>query len=353
MERRYTRIQFFQALCGDCIGISFQGKGKVNRHIVIDAGYPGTYRRTLRPFAKGIKEAGEKIDLFVITHTDNDHIGGIKNFLREFGDSGLVNRFWFNWSHHLFPLRDDDDRISIRQGIDLRDKLSGLGLLEPSPITNAVQYSIDEANLTVLSPNHEKFEQFWKNWGKKERKIIEREAETKISKTANDYHLYVQELAEKTFQEDTAIENGSSIAFLFESPAARGLFLADAHPSVIVESLRGLGYHEGHRLKVDFVKLSHHGSKGNTSPELIRLVDCFNFVISSNGNNQHNLPDKEPLARISEHYTRNFPEESVNFLFNYEHPALKAIFSQEEMKRYSINLQFPVMGERAVTLEFK
>ena len=42
-------------------------------------------------------------------------------------------------------------------------------------------------------------------------------------------------------------------------------------------------------LKIDYVKVSHHGSKANTNDELLSLLDCNNFIISANGRH-HGLP---------------------------------------------------------------
>ena len=56
------------------------------------------------------------------------------------------------------------------------------------------------------------------------------------------------------------------------------LLLADSHPSVIVASLRALYYSETQKLTVDYMKVSHHGSRYNTSPELLSLINCRQFI---------------------------------------------------------------------------
>ena len=57
------------------------------------------------------------------------------------------------------------------------------------------------------------------------------------------------------------------------------LLLADSHPSVIVASLRALYYSETQKLTVDYMKVSHHGSRYNTSPELLSLINCRNLFL--------------------------------------------------------------------------
>lgn len=53
------------------------------------------------------------------------------------------------------------------------------------------------------------------------------------------------------------------------------LFLGDSHPCIIEQELRSL-YGEG-PIWFDAVKVSHHGSSGNTSPSLLKLIDSANF----------------------------------------------------------------------------
>ena len=51
------------------------------------------------------------------------------------------------------------------------------------------------------------------------------------------------------------------------------------------------------RLSLDLFKVSHHGSQNNLSLELLELIDCSRYVISTNGSRHHH-PDPEAIARI-------------------------------------------------------
>jgi hypothetical protein len=95
-----------------------------------------------------------------------------------------------------------------------------------------------------------------------------------------------------------------------------------------------LPYSEQNKLELDYWKLSHHGSKYSTSPELLKMISCKRFVISANpsiGNNCH--PNKETLTRIIQHY-RN---ENITFYFNYKNEKLLSIFAIDKFN----NLVFP------------
>ena len=103
--------------------------------------------------------------------------------------------------------------------------------------------------------------------------------------------------------------------------------MGDAHPSIVIESLKALGYSTHNPLRIDYIKVSHHGSKGNTNEELLTLIDCNNFIISANGNH-HGLPNKKTFARIIKH----FP--NANLMFNYPN-LISQIFSDEELTNAS------------------
>lgn len=339
-------INVFQAFNGDCIGISFIGDDQKNHHIVIDAGYSGSFMRTLCGFCDGIKVVKEKIDLFVITHTDEDHIQGMSNFIKRYDVKKLVEQFWFNWSHLSYPIQiHTSDRVSITQGIDLRDHLWETGLLNQHLIHDEIVHEIYGLKITVLSPNQKKFERFRKKWDDKERKVLEKESSIKMGASANDYKCSIKDLVAKKFVSDNAPANGSSIAFLLEYHTFKVLFLADSHPSTIVKSLKKKGYSKKNKLKIDYLKVSHHGAKGNTSPALLELIDCQNYIISCNGINRNNHPTKEALSRIV-HSNYLFTGQGTHIYFNHPLRSYPAIFSKNEIDQYNIKCHYANLPNR-------
>ena len=108
----------------------------------------------------------------------------------------------------------------------------------------------------------------------------------------------VDMLAEVPFESDDSPTNGSSIAFIAEFEGKRCLFAGDAHPSVLETSVRRLLDERGESsLHLDAFKLSHHGSKGNLSPDLLELLACERYLVSTNGS-YFDHPDEEAIARI-------------------------------------------------------
>ena len=75
-------IQFFSVGCGDAIALRFLGTDNQYHNFFIDAGYSSTYRTTIQKELIAIEKRQETVDLWCITHTDEDHISGIKTFSR-------------------------------------------------------------------------------------------------------------------------------------------------------------------------------------------------------------------------------------------------------------------------------
>ena len=65
--------------------------------------------------------------------------------------------------------------------------------------------------------------------------------------------------------------------------------------------------------KVDVLKLSHHGSKSNTSDVLLKNLKTDIYALSTNGNGQR-VPNKAVVA----HLLKNAPEYEVTLACNYD-----------------------------------
>jgi len=336
------KLKIFQVLHGDSLLIRYLGDDENSHNIFIDGGFVSTYARTVKKATKEIIEKNEKIDLFVITHIDYDHIGGVLSFIREYGKQNIVNEYWFNCGKLHIDL-SDNGKISYSQGLELRDYLSENEQIKTDSIHGGLNpFNFFGAKITILSPLSKDIKEFQEKWVAQEKKLI--------SAKQNDYHLKIEDLANNSFHEDNRIENKVSISFLFEYHDKSILFLADSHPSVIVNSLKKKGYSKEKKLNVDYVKLSHHASKFNTSFELLEVIDCTNFIISANAKNSHYLPHKETLARVLKHPERKY-EQQVNFIFNYDNAELRSIFESSDFSAYNFNCLYPGTNENGYTIE--
>lgn len=334
------KIKFLPAFNGDCILISFEYEGK-SKNILIDGGVPRAYQRHLKPQLEELIQKGENIDLLIVTHIDDDHIGGIKELYQDTGFSkDFIKEVWFNSGDLLSDyfntkrdparaveiIKDDQTSMSVGQGNTLEKALIKEKSNWIQEITCVFEGKINFLGLsiTVLSPNEEQLKKLHDHWETEMNKKV------KMSKEHDDFNIPISELVNRKFNEDKAIPNGSSIALLLEADNKSILLLGDAHPSIISNSLEKLQLaSEGNKLKLDLVKVSHHASKGNTSPKLLSLIECNKFVISTDGS-QHGLPDKEAIARIIASHNNS------TIYFNYDEIS-KGIFTSEDKESYVFN----------------
>jgi len=323
--------------------LSFDDKG-TTRNILIDGGPGNTYSKppkTLKNEIEQIKRKGENIDLLVITHIDDDHIGGV---IRMFEDEGphldLIKKVWFNsgelistfFETEVEPKRENplilrsDPELSIKQGITLEHFLKERNCWKQRVIHSGNEVvRFFDSQIIILSPNEKGLEELNEKWEKEGGEVY-------LSGDHTDYEVPLSELVKRPFVEDSSVPNESSISFLFEFQGKKILFLADSHPSVVTESLKKLGYSPGKRLELDLVKVPHHGSRKNISPELLELIKCNNYLISTNGK-KYGLPDKESIARI---IAAN--EERTCLFFNYD--IAEDIFLPEDYRDSDFECKF-------------
>jgi hypothetical protein len=164
----------------------------------------------------------------------------------------------------------------------------------------------------------------------------------------------VTKLAAELFVSDQTAPNGSSIAFLAEYHDAfdgnknkAALFLGDAYAPVVASSLVALlRSRKLDRLPIDACKLSHHGSKGNTSKELLSLLDCRRFLVSTSGV-KHDHPDQECIARILVQ-KRSVP---VHLHFNYESDFNRMWKPDQVQKDHRYVAHFPADAGQGLRVE--
>src|SRR6185312_15243803 len=125
----------------------------------------------------------------------------------------------------------------------------------------------------------------------------------------------VDKLADAKFVADDGKRNGSSIAFLAEFEGKSALLAADAHAPVLVQSVRKLlKERKMEKLRIDALKVPHHGSAKNLNNDLLKLLDCPRYLISTDGTRHHH-PDHEAIARVIK-YGKN-GENGSTLYFNY------------------------------------
>ncbi|MFC4557315.1 MBL fold metallo-hydrolase [Virgibacillus kekensis] len=397
------KVKMYPAKNGDCFLISIGKENK--RHILIDSGYVETYEKFLKRDLIEINAVGEKINLMIISHIDEDHILGALNFIEENNKKNIIQieEVWFNSYRHLEVDRQagklseqeknllkseislgksfvkritekgvEHTDISARQGSTLGALLmqgnykwnySFKGLAISS--NNKLQIELNDISINVISPNDTKLERLKNKWLKELKKkkwnfkiskdklfddayefmlLMDQEStveHSEISKgTENDAISIVEAATKEDETLDCSVTNGSSIAVMIEYDKKRLLFLADAHPDIIYESLMGMEISN-----FDLVKLPHHGSKKNMTLKLAKLLKSEIYLVSTNGD-KHLHPDLEAIAKIIYSHSK-VPKK---FYFNYETLTSKQLNETSLRNQYNYG-QIIGSGERAIEIE--
>lgn len=318
MTESFLRIEMLPAKQGDALWIEY-GTQDNTRRILIDGGPIGAYA-VLEEKLNRLPDGDKGVELVIISHVDTDHIEGI---IRLFAAKRLnwpivPKEIWFNGWKHL--------RASKVLGGAAGDFLSSLlekrapnewnksfnkeaVVAEPGkPLP--VRTLKDGMKLTLLSPSPSKLEEMADKWAEDVKKYKfeagDLEAAFKQLVEMKKYRVVegvlggTDEQSEKLTKQlktDQSVANGTSIAFLAEFGGKSCLFLSDAHTDAICESIKKLMPARQKRLKVDAVKMSHHGSKHNISEELMKLIDAKHYLISTDGS-IHEHPDKSAIEAV-------------------------------------------------------
>jgi beta-lactamase superfamily II metal-dependent hydrolase len=333
------RLRVFPAGDGDCLILSW-GDAAPYRHILVDGGRQSAYQ-TLRPVLSEIAEAGEVIELLVLTHIDADHIEGLLAMAADPDLPLAPKQVWYNGFEQLAALEAMGERQADLYSVQLAHLGWPLNLETAGSAvmieTIAEPIDISGLKLTLLSPDRTKLallHQRWSAWRSAEaarasaREIAAVEGVEAMGRAPMPVVLDVDVLAAPTHI-DPEPPNGSSIAFIAEWQGRRILMGGDAHPDLLARSLSTLGEDP---VAIDLFKVSHHGSHGNCTRELVERLNCRRHVISTNGS-RHGHPDPQAIARLLKYGPAGPKELHFNYRTGRTTPwndaALKALHDYE------------------------
>lgn len=330
------RLFSYRAKCGDAFHLQYEGESGKRRNIFLDMGHSKTYTQVLKGVNSNIVGASEQIDALFLSHIHDDHIGGASRFINDIQkDSALgnvVSRWIYNAPRKYDVKQTDDKKAGVLCGIVSGDKVYE-HILSHSPsdlgdFIEGMSFNIDGMTVTILSPDESKLNMLRRKYSNN-RPLCKSETDEVSVEAGNvkdDYATPLNEFKTDCFQEDLSIENASSIAALFEREGRRIIWLSDAVPSVVVNSLMKLGISEENKLHCDAVLLSHHGSAANNSMTLFKMIQADRYIFSADGINRHCLPNKETVARIVS-ASSILP---ITLFFNYNDGRLVRMFKQDE-----------------------
>lgn len=308
-------VEALRAQHGDCLLVHF-GEPVDPNLILIDGGPSRTYRETLRPRLEALREerglAALPLELIMVSHLDEDHIEGLLRMCQALVKGpldGLQIEPKTLW-HNTFAEQklaadeaaDDDDAVnhlnsagaggqelgvvvsSIGQSENLQELVRALGWSVNKPFTGMVRadgpddnhVSFDGLELTVVAPNADQLAKLHDEW-------------------PEDIHA----LARLEEDPDDSPFNLASIVCLLEAEGKRALMTGDALGSDVLTALETAGLVEpGASLELDLLKVPHHGSSRNATPEFFERLPAEHYVISADGKNSN--PDFSTLEMLLE-----------------------------------------------------
>lgn len=301
------RIEMLPAAHGDCLFVEYGPPDSPNR-ILIDGGPHYTYG-ALRSRILMLAPDQRHFELLVITHIDGDHIDGIIKLVQDDQLGVTFGDIWFNGYKHIeqydLGAKGGEFLGALIEDRDLAWNEAFGGdtvVVAPEPAELATKPLPGGARLTLVGPGPEQLTKLRKEWvgALKSAGFGEPgDRANALAKLAERRDMAPPQLP--LGDKDDSAANGSSIAFLLETPEGQSaLLVGDAYAEVLEPNLRRLMTERGssaQRLKVDCFKLPHHGSIKNMDPYLANLVDAKHILVSTSGA-IYGHPDEDTLRML-------------------------------------------------------
>lgn len=326
------RFEALKARYGDCLFLTFDGAmaGAEPTRLLVDGG-PGTvFQNALKTRLEAElrahpDEAPVTLDAVLVSHIDEDHILGILDLLEEVRDDRspggpLCEVRWL--FHNSFDALIGEGEGGAARNLQASDVLAAVGtsmgglqgVSSPDPSALLVLQSYGQgsrlaslaaamkirrnppdaavlmfdgvtapvrrlgpATLTFFGPLQAEVEALRRKWATEVKKPDGRAA----------LAAYL----------DKSIPNLSSLVVLVEQNDVSILLTGDARGDKILDGLRAGGRLGGVQpLKVDILKLPHHGSSRNLDDDFFQAIHADHYVVSGDGT--HGNPDRETLQML-------------------------------------------------------
>lgn len=330
------RVEALPASNGDCILVSCPTPSGTWRCLV-DIGPGNTtgagktwplLRTRLSALPRG-PHGQRHIDLLILTHIDHDHIGAQRHL---FADRELGLTFgdiWFNGRRHLGVPETrgvaEAEALSILLSADLpwNRTIGGSAIVVTMADSGFREMpSAGCPRITLLAPIAQRLATLANSWDKECALLEAHRPNTREGSERGTQFPDLEALVAYTCTQNRTPTNGSSIAILLEHQGASILLPGDAFAIDIARALLALARRRGLSLplKLDAVKLSHHGSRASLTTKLFRTLIADNYLISTD-NHRFGHPHDEALARV--------------VLYGGPHPVLCFNYSTAQNRRWS------------------
>lgn len=346
-------LEALRAKNGDSLLLRF-GDPDEPRLILIDGGPLGVYKDALKPRLEQLRaEAGGTlgIEVVMISHIDGDHVNGILEFSQALIDEPAqrggyeVATLWQNAFEDVVadPITPADGVVapagfeavvaSVGEARRLRNNAHGLRWSENDGFDGFVMAPDDAGapiefgplRLTVVGPRQTELDALREKWAVDLKELRRKGKAAVASKDVDDTPT-----------------NLSSIVCVAELGGKRMLLTGDALGAKVLPQLETAGFlppGKG-KMKLDLLKVPHHGSSRNATPEFFERLPARHLVISADGKD-HN-PDLKTLEMISaarpdDEFTLHLTESVFK---NEMGPVIEGFFADERRRGREYEVSF-------------
>ena len=325
------KIHFLDVGQADCTFIELPD----GKNIMIDAGLSTSAKHIIEYVdSLGVSQ----IDYFILTHPDNDHVGGAKKIFEHFEIKNIIRPF----------------SISVDSKTNLPTEYEKLGVY----YTDIYQSTCNVITTNVYATFIQKAytETYFENGIEKQSHIyvsydglklpLDENAEYNFEFFApivreNAYEILYEETdtygyPTKFYGKDTSSsKNNASPVMLLEYRESSFVFTGGAEEEVESDFLNQTTEQEKDRFKnVDVMQAGHHGSTTSNTAEFLNLVCPNYFVVSAGKDNKYGHPHDEIVNRV-----QNLPHTvSDYFLVTFEVGDITFGFDQTGKLLYTANM---------------
>lgn len=227
----------------------------------------------------------EKLDYIVVSHVDDDHLGGIIKMLEDDNWKCAENTKIF-YNHIVKGI------ISYKQAKRFEELINGRTILSSYKDD---EYPLEDGLLSILSEDNRKLcMEIEKNKNIKAYLTLIKPAHANLEKVQADCK---QVLANKK-QTNAGLINRNSLVFMLEFEGKKAIFGGDANWNQIEVTLRNI--FESDDYVMDLIKIPHHGALSNNKKlvDYARMHKTKYFIVTGNEQWNKTHPHKDLIKDI-------------------------------------------------------
>ncbi len=359
------RLRVVQAEEGDCL-LVMHGHGDRRTRLLVDGGPAGTFERHLCPTLRALRP--RTIDAVVLSHADNDHVLGLRDLfseLRDLRDEG--EDLWIEprtlWINAFSETVDDgtirsrlaalaqaagtnalsaaEELLATADASALKGLARDLGVAINAPTNGRAMLAtrtsraqkVGDLSVTIVGPTQANLDALREEW----RVWLDREEAALSAATLSTAF-------------DRSVPNLSSLQFLVEADGRRILLTGDGRGDHLLGALdaQGLLDHDG-RIRVDVLKLPHHGSVRNMPADFFTRVLADTYVVSANG--RYDNPDRATLDAL--HDAARERERRYSLVVTNRPPTVRSFVRAHPPARCGYHLVAPPRGAHFVDVTMR